>query len=385
MTISAAEMVALEQESGELQTHQAGVFDLGSGHDAPGTWAVTEVRSHDVAPLPQHAQPVYRLGYERLPRDREPPRHPSQVQLRGADQRVQPPLQQTRGGQILRKRKPDPQAVSVTRQVHQLAHPLATILFGSRARGNHREDSSDIDILLVGEAPGTLQQESRMQREAQEISDAIYGRTVPTQVLWITREKFKQEEMFLNSVSTRAMLEGVVFSDHPEDFRSRYDGEDPPPPRYEWDTYQINLREAGRELTLIWACLELSQGREPSRKLPATFRSLMLVPMDKEELEDNVRVRPASALEYALKAAVAATGEVARGRAGIPELDRMLRQVAPLADSRTEIPLEACLERELPRGMNHQAFVEAVDRDVNKLRRLAMRLKRRTEKANDPG
>ena len=344
-----------------------------------------EVLSHDVAPLPQHAQPVYRLGSERLPRDREPSRHPSRVQLRRADHRVQPPLTHTTGGQILRKRKPDPQAVSVTRQVHQLAHPLATILFGSRARGDHREDSSDIDILLVGEAPGTLQHESRMQRQAQEISDAIYGRTVPTQVVWITRAKFEEEDMFLNSMSTRAMLEGVVFSDHPEDFRSRYDGEDPPPPRYEWDTYQINLREAGRELEILWAFLELSQGKEPSRKLPATFRSLMLVPMDKEELEYNVRVRPASALDYALKAAVAATGEVARGHANMLELDQMLRQLAPLADSRTEIPLETYLEREVPRGMNHQAFVEAVDRDVTKLRRLAIRLKRRTEKANDPG
>ena len=282
-------------------------------------------------------------------------------------------------------RKPDPQAVSVTRQVHQLAHPLATILFGSRARGDHREDSSDIDILLVGEAPVTLQHESRMQRQAQEISDATYGRTVPTQVVWITRAKFEQEEVFLNSMSTRAMLEGVVFSDHPEDFQSRYDREDPPPPRYEWDTYQINLRDAGREIELIWAFLELSQGKELRRKLPATVRSIMLVPMDKEELEDNVRIRPASALHYALKAAVAGTGEVARGHANMLELDQMLRQLAPRADSRTEIPLETYLEREVPRGMNHQAFVEAVDRDVTKLIRLAMRLKRRTEKANNPG
>jgi hypothetical protein len=63
----------------------------------------------------------------------------------------------------------------------------------------------------------------------------------------------------------------------------------------------------------------------------------------------------------------------------------MLRQLAPRTDSRTEIPLETYLEREVPRGMNHQAFVEAVDRDVTKLIRLAMRLKRRTEKANNPG
>lgn len=32
--------------------------------------------------------------------------------------------------------------------------------------------------------------------------------------------------------------------------------------------------------------------------------------------------------------------------------------------------------------MDHQEFVQAVDRDVNKLRKLAMRLKRRTGKTS---
>lgn len=130
------------------------------------------------------------------------------------------------------ERRPDPRALRVAQQVHEMARPLATILFGSRARGDHREDSSDIDILLVGEVPDTL------QREVQEISDGTYGRTVPTQVVWVTRQKFEQEEQFLDSMSTQAMLEGVVFSDHPEDFQSRYAREDPPPPLYEWHTYQ---------------------------------------------------------------------------------------------------------------------------------------------------
>lgn len=39
----------------------------------------------------------------------------------------------------------------------------------------------------------------------------------------------------------------------------------------------------------------------------------MLVPMAQEELEHNIRYRPVSALGCALKAAVAATGKVARG------------------------------------------------------------------------
>ena len=50
----------------------------------------------------------------------------------------------------MKELNPDPKAVSVAKQVHEMLRPLGTILLGSRARGDHLEDSSDIDIILVG-------------------------------------------------------------------------------------------------------------------------------------------------------------------------------------------------------------------------------------------
>ena len=43
----------------------------------------------------------------------------------------------------------DPRAVAVAQAVHQRERPQATILFGSRARGDYNEKYSDIDLLLV--------------------------------------------------------------------------------------------------------------------------------------------------------------------------------------------------------------------------------------------
>ena len=62
----AAEMVALDPESGEFRTHYAGFFDPGFGHNAQGTRAVMEVRAHDVPFMLEHGQRVCRLEFERL-------------------------------------------------------------------------------------------------------------------------------------------------------------------------------------------------------------------------------------------------------------------------------------------------------------------------------
>lgn len=66
----AAEMNAYDPTSGELRTHYAGFFDPGFGHttDAAslGTWAVMEVRAHDVPFIVEHGQRFCKLGFERM-------------------------------------------------------------------------------------------------------------------------------------------------------------------------------------------------------------------------------------------------------------------------------------------------------------------------------
>ena len=51
--------------------------------------------------------------------------------------------------------KPDPCAIAIARKVHRAVQPDAVILYGSRARGDHRLDSDvDLMVILTG-TPGT--------------------------------------------------------------------------------------------------------------------------------------------------------------------------------------------------------------------------------------
>jgi dCTP deaminase len=66
----AAEMNAYDPTSGELRTHYAGFFDPGFGHTGTGgevgTWAVMEVRAHDVPFMVEHGQRFCKLGFEKM-------------------------------------------------------------------------------------------------------------------------------------------------------------------------------------------------------------------------------------------------------------------------------------------------------------------------------
>ena len=50
---------------------------------------------------------------------------------------------------VKKSRNHDPRALQVARFVRQRERPQLTILFGSRARGDHDDLESDIDVMLV--------------------------------------------------------------------------------------------------------------------------------------------------------------------------------------------------------------------------------------------
>ena len=140
----------------------------------------------------------------------------------------------------------DPRAVAVAEAVHQRERPQATILFGSRARGDYSEKHSDIDLLLVCENyPDT---DSRIDAEefARATVNAIYRRPVPFQLEYVCRQSFDDDRPYFNSVGTQAMLTGVVMSDSPEEFTSEYDSQpDGSPRRYNWPEYDGHMAAAG--------------------------------------------------------------------------------------------------------------------------------------------
>ncbi len=106
---------------------------------------------------------------------------------------------------------PDPHAVRIARELHQSENPVLTVLFGSRARGDHASGRSDMDILMV--------QDRRVRLHAQSLAASLYrGYMVPVNVVWMPLEEFEKRRRFINGMVARAMDHGIILSNSPTDY-----------------------------------------------------------------------------------------------------------------------------------------------------------------------
>ena len=145
----------------------------------------------------------------------------------------------------------DPKALQVTRAVQLAEQPELTILFGSRARGDHREPSSDIDIMLIQDQLPEDNYQKRATHRAETTAKEVYGRDVLVQLVWRTTEEFRHNRRYINSVETRAAREGTIMPRDPENY-SRYDYEDEKSEsEVSWTMYEERLRHAEGHLNLF--------------------------------------------------------------------------------------------------------------------------------------
>ena len=110
--------------------------------------------------------------------------------------------------------KADPKALGVAKAVYEAISPNRVILFGSRARGDHREAESDIDILIVSDQAGDAAIVEDAESAARQCADTLFNRDVPIQLLWRTTDEFQQTRRTINGVVARAIDEGIIM---PED------------------------------------------------------------------------------------------------------------------------------------------------------------------------
>ena len=203
--------------------------------------------------------------------------------------------------------KADPRAVAVAQAVHDHERPQATILFGSRARGDYNEKHSDIDLLLVCDTKPD--DDARLDAEdfARATVNAIYQREVPFQLVYELRKSFDARRPYVNSVSTQAMLTGVVMSDNPEEFTSQYaNALRDFPRRYNWPEYDEHVAAVEDEV--------------------AAFNTLY----ENNPIDRAVGHHAQQALERAMKAATIAHGATPqRNTPSIASLLGTLRRIDP--------------------------------------------------------
>ena len=114
----------------------------------------------------------------------------------------------------------DPRARAVAEAVYAAVRPVAVILFGSRARGDYREDS-DVDLLIItaddaDAAPGGRQSRYvAASAAAHKAAESVYGFLMGVDVVDMPASRFADCRRAKNHVAGQAVRDGVIVSQQP--------------------------------------------------------------------------------------------------------------------------------------------------------------------------
>ncbi len=146
---------------------------------------------------------------------------------------------------------PDPLAVKLAERLHIRYQPELTILFGSRARGDHKPDKSDIDILLILKKSTPDTKDSQIQTTTQEIASQLYKTAVKPHIVPVMLNIFLDDAQYLNTISTKALLEGVIITENQGLLHNTHKGPNPPPPKYDWIPYEERTKAAALDTAIM--------------------------------------------------------------------------------------------------------------------------------------
>ena len=126
--------------------------------------------------------------------------------------------------QTSRTTAPDPTGLAVARVAQEAAKPNTVILFGSRARGDHRP-SSDVDLLLIY-TQGNKTPTSRIKRAIREYF-AEHPPELGVDIVPMDQERFAYSRRAKNHVSAQAVRDGIIMSGERLDFSNSYEDDYP--------------------------------------------------------------------------------------------------------------------------------------------------------------
>ena len=275
----------------------------------------------------------------------------------------------------------DQLAIKLSHLLHITEKPEATILFGSRAKGNHQEPHSDVDIMMVT----NIRDNSPLNSRAKQAAKRIYGRDVTVEVLCHSRAELEQLNEYRNTATTEALLYGIVIADDPSQYISRYAGDDPVPIRYSWEPYKILSQEAKDNLDMMLSAHYMKQhGNNPLTKYVLTEWALIEGTLEAEASKDQItRTHAPDAIKKALQAAISATGRLAPKHGTAKQLHGILQTITPTARHSLLISPEEYDTMQSADKIDRRRIVERTEKDVENIRRTATWLYRRTKKATE--
>ena len=117
----------------------------------------------------------------------------------------------------------DPLALEIARAAQEASDPAIVILFGSRARGDHRPNS-DVDLLVI-----TDDETARAARSAAGVGVSRYlertGIRISTDIIGMTRKQFSRCRLAKQHIAGQADTYGIVMSQERPDFSGRHQDE----------------------------------------------------------------------------------------------------------------------------------------------------------------
>ena len=151
--------------------------------------------------------------------------------------------------------KADPRAVAVARAVYDALHPESVILFGSRARGDYREDS-DIDLLVISDGGMTKESRMKAQRVATDTARLIYGDYFGADIVWMPLKKYNECRVGINHLAAQAARDGVNMNGEKEEY------EPDPESSFDWADVRQRVINTDRNLRDMETMIEGSGSQE---------------------------------------------------------------------------------------------------------------------------
>ena len=152
--------------------------------------------------------------------------------------------------------KADPKAVAVARAVYDAVPLDAVILFGSRARGDHRPDS-DIDLMLIHSAPVSNDDYRKATIAAHDAIEEAFGTRwiVGVDLLTIPKTTYMRCRRGINHVTAQAARDGVDMNGDKQEYER-----DPEP--FDWHDIQQRVITANRNLRDLESAISAGQSQE---------------------------------------------------------------------------------------------------------------------------
>ena len=245
----------------------------------------------------------------------------------------------------------DHRAVAVAQSAISKSDAELAILFGSRARGDYRETTSDIDVMLVQEQVADANHKKEVADAVATAAAQAYGYPVSVDIVWRTMNEFRLNRHYINSVETNAVRDGIVMPRDPENY-SPHDYEDEENEyAYDWTNYDERLRHAETHLNEF----------------------IFLAENGRSDLVIGQQAQ--NALEHGMKALISAAGgqysnthDIGTLLGNVRHFDRQMRDftLAIPPDVYTEYEGQAeYRQRQQPELTQFPDFVEQTQADIN--------------------